>query len=658
MEENGSKEPVEVAESTKSTENTEKNENENAEQVEGPEKSPEDALEKPESEAKAEENSVEVAKTPETEAQSAEKAEESPPEERSEAEGEQNEAEGEQNEPKNAEESPENVKSEPSKDPEDPKTTPESSSEAVEEKNEANTQDKPEAKTTEGAGELEKNTPEAGAEAGGTVKTEKSSRFKQLAPKERNKEGRVAERLAKRQMAQNKELGVARMKWLRRGFSISLFSLIFYFGAVPYLKTRFYMYAAQTDDEERFFWAVDKLADNESAEAVSLFISGLQSKDKNRLSRYKKLIHKLATEEDRAFILSLLESKDDLERELGMKAFEILASKPWLQKEKEVSLAIPMLIHALDKDQRPTVKVPRRSIIHALGNESHKALIRSLMASKNLKERRNGLYVFHILVHKKGFQSEDDLKAVGKILTSDQDKLCRIYACLIFEKLGKPPESYKPILIQGTKDADPSVRRICVETLAKYRDPELVKVLIPLLKDSTNEVGLATISALAFIDSDPAIFALSDLYDNGGVLQRKKIVTVFNDIETPDTTRILIRAMEDADEQTAALATRYLGNRRSRVVDPALFRGLESDSPFIRIEATIALGNRNVKDVIPILIKNLDGEEMEWKELQALTDALQKLSKAKGIQEPSRNDKSWGSVIRAWKSWYAKQKGS
>lgn len=651
MEENGSKEPVEVAESTKSTENTENTENENAEQVEGAEKSPEDALEKPESEAKAEENSAEAAKTPEAEAQNSEKAEESPPEETS-------EAEGEPNEPKDAAESPENAKNEPSKDPEDPKTPPESSSEAAEEKKEAATQEKPEAKATEEAGETEKKAPEAGAEAGATVKTEKSSRFKQLAPKERNKEGRVAERLAKRQKAQNKELGVARMKWLRRGFSISLFSLIFYFGAVPYLKTRFYMYAAQTDDEERFFWAVDKLADNESAEAVSLYISGLQSKDKNRLSRYKKLIHKLATEEDRAFILSLLESKDDLERELGMKAFEILASKPWLQKEKELSLAIPMLIHALDKDQRPSVKVPRRSIIHALGDESHKPLIRSLMASKNLKERRNGLYVFHILVHKKGFQSEDDLKFVGKLLSSDPDKLCRIYACLIFEKLGKPPERYKPVLIQGTKDTDPSVRRICVETLAKYRDPELVKILIPLLKDSTNEVGLAAITALAFIDSDPAIFALSDLYDNGAVLQRKKIVTVFNDIETPDTTRILIRAMEDADEQTAALATRYLGNRRSRVVDPALFRGLESDSPFIRIEATIALGNRNVKDVIPILIKNLDGEDMEWKELQALTDALQKLSKAKGIQEPSRNDKSWGSVIRAWKSWYAKQKGS
>ncbi|MDF1662160.1 MAG: HEAT repeat domain-containing protein [Planctomycetota bacterium] len=618
MEENGSKEPVEAI------------------------KTVEDAPESPESEEKTE-NSAKSSDDAPKDAENGEKGDEIPAPEAVEVE---KAAES----PKDAEKKPETGASAAVSTPKEPES-PEKSAETVE-----NGAD--DSKNSVEAGIPENTGTNAAASPDGAAVKPAESKFKSLAPKERGKEGRVADRLAKRQLEAEKERGNVQAKWLRRFFSFMLLTLLLYFVAFPYLKTKFYIYAAQSGGEERFYWAVDKLADNYNPEAVSLYISGLQSKDKKRLRRYKKLIVTHATVEDREFIVSLLESKDEIERELGLKAFEILASKPWLQKEKELSLAVPMLIKALDKDLRPSVKVPRRAIIYQLGNESHKPLIKSLIQAKDAKERRNGLYVFHTLAHKEGYQKSKDLYLIGKVLTTDKDKLCRIYASLIFEKLKKLPEQFKPFLIQGTKDVDPSVRRICVETLVHYRDPGLVKVFVALLKDSTNEVGLAAISALAVIDSDPAIFALSDLYDQGNTLQRKKIVTVFNRVENPDTTRVLIRAMEDPDEQIAALATRYLGNRRSRIVDPALCRGLESDSPFIRIEATVALGARNVKEVIPTLIKNLEGEDMEWKELQALTDALQKLSNAKDIPEPSRNDKSWGKVIRAWKSWHAKQKGS
>lgn len=616
MEDNGSKEPVEATNTA--------------------EDAPATAVESPES-GKTAKSSEQAAESPENT-----------------AETEPSDADTAAKEPENAEKAVEEASAD-EKAPENTETAAKAGDEPAKTDGKAVENPAPEAKSSEDPEKPIKTDENSSAKASGKSV---ESKFKGRAPKERGKEGSVAERLAKRQVEAEKERGNVQAKWLRRMFSLMLFTLILYFGVFPYLKTKFYIYAAQSGDEKRFYWAVDKLAANYNPEAVSLYISGLQSTDKKRLARYKKLILDHATIEDRDFIISLLESKDETERGLGMKAFEILASKPWLQKEKELSLALPMLIRALDKDQRPSVKVPRRAIIYQLGNESHKPLVKSLIASTDVKERRNGLYVFHTLGHKEAYQKTEDLTQIAKVLTNDKDKLCRIYACLIFEKLKQPPVQFKSTLVQGTKDADPSVRRICVETLVHYRDPELVKVFIALLEDSTNEVGLAAVEALAVIDSDPAIFALSDLYDQGNLLQRKKIVTVFNNVETPDTTRVLIRAMEDPDEQIGALATRYLGNRRSRVVDPALFRGLESDSPFIRIEATIALGARNVKDAIPSLVKNLEGEEMEWKELQALTDALQNLSKAKGIPEPSRNDKSWGKVIRAWKSWYAKRKGS
>jgi hypothetical protein len=451
-----------------------------------------------------------------------------------------------------------------------------------------------EPKTAEDIVEKPVETAESSVEAAETVgnpenaaeNSEKPSKFKGKAPKERNKDGSIAGRLQQRRAEEDKEILLVRSRWVKRSMSFTLVMLLIYFGFGPTLKTQFLITIAKTqiDDDDWFFWALDRLAENSEESAVPLFIQGLRSKDPNRRPRYIKLIE-------------------------------------------------------------------------TLSNESHSADIMGLIGSKEKMDRRYGLFAFYHLTNKDWLQKIELQKRVGAVLANDIDKKCRIYAALIFDRVKPLPAGIKDSLIKGSRDAAPSVRRISLNALSRYRDAEQTNLFIGLLKDKLGEVRHAAALGLAGIGNDRAIIALSDHYDSGEIWERKEVITALKDVDNPSATRVLIRAADDGNEQIAMLAVQYMGYRRTRVVNPSLVRALDSSSGLVRIAATRALASRKVKEAIPILIKNLDNYG-GWEELEALDDSLQKLSGAKGIPAPGSQEESRRAAVKAWKTWYAKQKRS
>jgi hypothetical protein len=416
------------------------------------------------------------------------------------------------------------------------------------------------------------------------VKARKVSKFKDKAPKERGKEGRLAERIQKGRAEQEKHSLAQRSRWIKRAMSIALFSLIIYFGLAPLIKTEFYKFVAKSQDDEWFFWALNKLAERSESSAVPLYMRGLKSPDPNQKLRYVKLINELGSEDHKDAILLAIGSREMQERRLGLYAFFILAKRPWLQKKSDHEL-------------------------------------------------------------------------IARVLMKDADKMCRIYSALIFEKLSPPSETARIALEEGAFDAAPSVRRISLNALSRYRDPSFTKTFIKQLKDKLPEVRIAAAGALAVLGNDRAIIALSDHYNESEALERSEVIDSLQDVQAPSATRVLIRAAEDGDQKIAASAVKYMSHCRSRVVNPALVRALDSSSGLVRIAATKALGLRNVREAIPMLIKNLDHFE-GWRELEALDDALQRLSGAKDIPPPKAPEESHQATVKAWKTWYAKRKAS
>lgn len=198
--------------------------------------------------------------------------------------------------------------------------------------------------------------------------------------------------------------------------------------------------------------------------------------------------------------------------------------------------------------------------------------------------------------------AEFDLDAVRSRLSSPDEEERRA-------ALASLPEGWEagvlPLLVEALGDESWRVRKEAVARLARWPDPEgAVPALIATLADDSN-VGLrnAAVEALAVI-GEPAVGPLATALEAGGE-HRKFLVDALAAIAHPQSVAVLVRCIDDPDENVRAAAAEALGTIGGAEAKLALRKRLESPDLLAKLAALEALNRLHAtlpaSQLIPML---------------------------------------------------------
>jgi len=293
------------------------------------------------------------------------------------------------------------------------------------------------------------------------------------------------------------------------------------------------------------------------------------------------------------------------------------------------------------------------SLIHSLARKEHRAAILLMLESPEAARRRSGLYVCHVLRKLPWLRRDNLHEVLARLLIEDSDERCRVIAALILAS--EPPLLARDALRRATGDRSDQVRMRALEALFEYRDPSLAPYYEFALKDPSAQVHRTAAYCLVRLGRPDAIELISKDYELNDHGRRLSVVESLQDIDRPEATLFLIRAIEDRSPDIGALAIRQLGRRRSKTINPALVRALRSGFADVRAAAAEWLGRRKVAEALPSLIKRL-ALCREQKEILVLDLALQSITGVQGIPIPNGSRASQKKTVAAWLAWYSKRR--
>ncbi|MBN2381578.1 HEAT repeat domain-containing protein [bacterium] len=167
-------------------------------------------------------------------------------------------------------------------------------------------------------------------------------------------------------------------------------------------------------------------------------------------------------------------------------------------------------------------------------------------------------------------------------------------------------------------DPDWRIRKATIEILVHHHTPEIIKKIIPGLRDDDN-AGRRNAALDALIQIGPAaVEHLRLLIEDQDQDVRKFVVDILGEIGGRQTVPVLISFLEDEDENVRTAAVEYLGKSHDyRAIGP-LLNLLKGDNFWLTYAIIIALGEIRNPRTIPALINMLDDEALTISVLMAL----------------------------------------
>ena len=206
-----------------------------------------------------------------------------------------------------------------------------------------------------------------------------------------------------------------------------------------------------------------------------------------------------------------------------------------------------------------------------------------------------------------------------------------------------------PILITALTDLDRNVRRVAVISLGMRPElataMQLVDRIAPLLQDLDPGVYLAVAAVLGRMGNEAAAIALGYCYQKNTcpLDLRKQIVSAWGAIDLPISLNYLRQVLWSANDQTAMVAVRSLGQLKNQqpavaqLLSEYLQKPAANNSPRLRQELTVVLGNiphlLGVENIVRLLAD--PDERVRWQAIYCLqqggaevVEKLQQLAQA------------------------------
>lgn len=247
-------------------------------------------------------------------------------------------------------------------------------------------------------------------------------------------------------------------------------------------------------------------------------------------------------------------------------------------------------------------------------------------------------------------------RTINELEKGLRDKDAAVRAQAAIELRGRINENPKVrgLIIKGLKDSAANVRQSAVIALEDVKDPEIIALLVRMVKfDESAGVRAQIIILLATIEDPKKLLALfQELLGKGSTpaLVRQTIADVLAYMDDPKAVTLLIGLLKDKDASVRATAATSLGEKEfSKTILDALRGALKDKDPKVRAAAAEAigklgertyLGNNKVVDEL-IALLNVKGDPSVR---AAAAEALEKIGGEKAgaalevlIKDPDKN---------------------
>lgn len=176
-----------------------------------------------------------------------------------------------------------------------------------------------------------------------------------------------------------------------------------------------------------------------------------------------------------------------------------------------------------------------------------------------------------------------------------------------------------PILMRSLEDEDWRVRKTAVEILLNIKGERVIKELIDTLycKESANARNSA-IEALVALGHEATDY-LIEAFKGSNADVKKFIIDILGSTEDLKALPLLLKALEDKDENVIASAVEHLGNiRKNPSVVKALIATLKKSDMWVAFPAIDALGRIGDKKAVDALVSVLSQKDLKKPAIRAL----------------------------------------
>lgn len=176
-----------------------------------------------------------------------------------------------------------------------------------------------------------------------------------------------------------------------------------------------------------------------------------------------------------------------------------------------------------------------------------------------------------------------------------------------------------PILIKSLEDESWRVRKTAIEILADIRGETVIKELINTLyrEDNANARNSA-IEALVVLGSEATDYLIKTFKSSSGDV-RKFIIDILGSTGDLDALPLLLKALEDKEENVRTSAVEHLGNiQKNESVVNALIAILKSGDVWVAYHAADALGRIGDEKAVDALISVLPQKALRKPVINAL----------------------------------------
>lgn len=175
--------------------------------------------------------------------------------------------------------------------------------------------------------------------------------------------------------------------------------------------------------------------------------------------------------------------------------------------------------------------------------------------------------------------------------------------------LGGPAVTRK--LIFATETADSNTQVLLVEALGRRDDPLVKDAVTELAGNQNIDVRIAAYNVLADNDEAPSAVLLSNaLNQNPNEHETETLLACLRRMSADGVDRIIVEAMDKADDSTKCLLIRVISDRRYRPATETLYGYTFDKNPAVVKAALRAIGildnHKRVPNLVDIVIKNSD----------------------------------------------------
>ena len=157
-----------------------------------------------------------------------------------------------------------------------------------------------------------------------------------------------------------------------------------------------------------------------------------------------------------------------------------------------------------------------------------------------------------------------DDKMLMKIVDDKSPKI-RSAATLALGRAYSPKAEAK--LISLLNDSDKQVKLAAINSLGRIKSKKAVPALIKLLKSNDRNIRIEAVAALGMSGDKSAIPELAQIAEKDSWEIRKKAISGLGGLNTPESTKALVNALDDQDFYNRSLAAELLKKRNWKAKD-------------------------------------------------------------------------------------------